>query len=168
MQVSNKEINKFLEQEILIAKKFFQIHKINHFFPKLIISGIQYNKLTKVYCEIQGKFDNSVDKFFALNSLGKEISKQNIQPYLIALLSEAWMTPILKDNPFKVTKRKEVFVISCLSIDKKSCLAIIDILRDKQNHISLGNIEKILSNDKIDSMKMKSDLLEQFYKGYNT
>lgn len=167
--ISHKDLNNYLEDEIQTAFKFFENNITVNFLPKLVVSGTQKNKPTKAFCEIAGRFDNTNDKYLALYTLGKQISKQQIMPEYIALVSEAWMTPISKINPFNLIERKEVILISIMSTDKKTCLAIIDILRKgSDKHITLGNIERIQSNPNPNSITIHSDLLEQFYIGYSS
>lgn len=167
--ISHLDLNNYLEEEIKTAFKFFENNLIVNFLPKLIVSGTQKNTPTNVICEIAGRFENANDKYLALYTLGKQISKQQIMPEYIALVSEAWMTPIAKINPFNLIERKEVILISIMSTDKKSCLAIIDILRKgSDKHITLGNIERIQSNPNPNTIKIHNDLLEQFYFGYSS
>ena len=100
-------------------------------------------------------------------------------PVLALLLTEGWIVEIVTNDPIAARKRgtgsslpvsrdprrKEKLVIVAMSLDRRTCGALIDMTRDPQGQIILGAQQIIARHTVPDDMTMESGLLSAFYDG---
>jgi hypothetical protein len=102
--------------------------------------------------------------------IGNKISQENMRPIAIITLFEAWISVGTRDkiggmNPSQDPNRKEVISICGQSIDGRTSMESVEIKRDWQGNIVLGeSLSSVSSSDP--SNKSVNNLSNAFFQGF--
>jgi hypothetical protein len=125
--------------------------------PSLSVKGIAHSG-----------FNNDLKQ--QMRKAGQKVHKQKVYPVAIFLISEAWIKQFNAKQPQhqsveRYDDKKEILMVTGMTVDKRVNLATIDIQRVKGNKIWLRNPTFELYNPS-SQIKIDADLPAQFYNGY--
>lgn len=159
-------IKKHVEEEISEGTKVIE--------PFLVICGFDKEKLEfdVMYADMRSAMPEDGDiKKAIFASLGHACIKQSFVPFIVVIVSEAWMLAV---DPKEFTKgttprpsehkdRVEIVDITALTSDKRSSSHIYIIGRDDKENLTVVDKQEFKFGD--EGEKVTSTLLESFYAG---
>lgn len=100
---------------------------------------------------------------------GQQACQKGLHPVATFLICEAWVKQFDQDSEQRPVEhcddKKEILVVTGMTLDKRTNLAMMDIQRVQDNKIWLRNPE-IQLYEKSNVVEFNADLLAQFYVGY--
>ena len=127
-----------------------------------------------VIVDISEGFIDDEHKHEAMQKTGFVLYEKKIIADIVILISEVWISekpyldpdtkqPILR--PSQDPLRREGIAITGMSIDKKVCMSIYDIVRDSYGHVHIGDLH---SEMKVGTQgeRLEAPILDAFFKGY--
>lgn len=170
--ISNEELNATLHTLVKQHQEYYKSKHIKDFYPMVhAFNRANFNEPLEgaIYQVISNEFEGE-GKAEIVRELGKkhyEETKEGKGGIVIAALSsEAWLSNDDKTIPSKDPLKKEVLVTSCLTLDYRSNMAVMEIKRDKDGIATLG--EPIFFDyTESENITQKSNLLKNFFKGYS-
>lgn len=168
--MSDLEFNQLLSEQVKHIEEFADGENEGIVPQIIVVSKRDVNGNRKKSIFFSPDMPMGDDKYKAMKMFGEKLFEMEIDPIAIFMNTEAWMKECGKDE--KITgpvssyaDKKEVAVISGLTIDGRTNFAMLDMKRDANNKIIALDNKKV-QNYKMGEDSVKTNLLESIYTGY--
>ena len=142
--------------------------------PFLVICGVDKKnyEFDVMYADLSSAMpEDSEIKQAIFASLGHACIKQKFIPFLVVIVSEAWMVAVDQKEfasgktvrPSKHKDRIEIVDVTALSSDKRTCSFIYIVGRDDENNLTIVDTEEFKFGD--EGEHVTATLLESFFAG---
>ncbi|MCB8942570.1 MAG: hypothetical protein H6658_02220 [Ardenticatenaceae bacterium] len=164
--ISDEMFNHHLENAVAMAKTLAEGEE--SLMPHLILLlPDEEDGCTITLLALDVEFDAS-SKYQVFERAGYQHTINDKTPIVaFYLIAESWLNTKPDVLPRLDPERREVVMVSGMTLDMRLNMAIIDIFRDESNHIKPGLITMLTYGDS-DSGSVPNKLLMSFVRGYAT
>lgn len=181
--LSDKNIKKLSETHAKIMEDGYKVVKTDADEPApiLLVHGMKNGEKETSLVGFANLPEDKLDAFRTVGSVVREREKDFGLPYCITFSSEAWMAKFDKGEEGKMEKlvekydgkiskfpkkyRKEITMVSTLTVEGKMSMSVYDIKRDKKGDRT--GIKLSLYKPNLDA-KAESPMMGQFFVGWAT
>ena len=169
--ITDLQFNAFLSKHVPQIRNCFNCNPINSIALELLVLQPLNETGEHPSLSVQGIADStfSDDRWQCMRQAGQQVYQQGLHPVATFLICEAWVKQFDEDSEQRPVEqcddKKEILMVTGMTLDKRTNLAIMDIQRVKGNKIWLQNPTFQLY-DSSSVVELNADLLAQFYVGY--
>jgi hypothetical protein len=166
---STNEFNEELRTHVKFVRESME-RKREEFLPQLIlVTGLEKEKRGLHVIGLVGMPETTDEKRALFGQIGLAAAEDELDVVMALFESEAWTAECKGEwdgvQPSKRKDRKEIIVVMARSLDARVGFARIDIVRDADNNIVLGDDVVVPFNEK-DEQHIEDALLSAFFEAF--
>lgn len=171
--VPTELLNKWISEQVENVRMSFAEQERCFFYPALVVVKLGNNGLETEVIVLPDIFDenNRNSRFSNFQKVGARCYKEYGRVIAVILITESWTKKFRYTDAVSSRQisdyadKSEEMSITAGTIDKRLAAGFIEINRDKNNNIVLGDARYVLST-KENPEAVTSDLITSFWQGY--